>query len=43
MFNTGERFMGTMKNKNLIQEGTFVSQKGIMTGHWEGSKLINLL
>lgn len=43
VFNTGEKFMGMIKGGNIEHEGTFVSEKGILTGHWEGSCLVLLI
>ena len=34
IFTSGERFMGCVKRGTIEGEGTFVSEKGIMTGHW---------
>lgn len=35
--------MGLIKNQSIEKEGTFVSEKGIMTGFWENSRLIYLI
>jgi hypothetical protein len=43
IFNTGERFMGTMRQGQIEHEGTFVGDKGIFTGYWEESRLIFLI
>ena len=34
LFNSGEKFMGAIKRGRIEEEGTFVSESGILTGHW---------
>jgi hypothetical protein len=35
--------MGSLKGGQIENEGTFVSEQGILTGHWEGSCLMLLI
>lgn len=43
LFNSGERFMGAMREGSIEREGTFVGEKGILTGHWENNRLLFLI
>ena len=35
--------MGSVRKGSIEHEGTFVSEKGILTGHWEDSSLVLLI
>ena len=42
-FANGERFMGTITKGKAVQEGTYVTDNGILSGKWEASRLVSTL